>query len=109
MKRVKIMMALLTRQKRWYRLVTGVVFPARRTRAGALRLKLRAERLEPRQMLHGAMLLGAEPIAEAEGEGQPAPDFALLDVNPTSATYNQTVSPRDYRQTISGWYFGKAG
>ena len=102
-------MTLLTRGKRWCRLVTSVVSPARRTRTGAHRSKLRAERLEPRQMLHGGMLPETELIAEAEGEGQPAPDFALLDVNPTSATYNQTVSPRDYRQTVSGWYFGKAG
>jgi hypothetical protein len=47
------------------------------------------------------------PIA-AEGEGEPLPDFALVDVNPTSPTYNQDVSPRDYLQQVSGWYFGHA-
>lgn len=33
-------------------------------------------------------------------------DFSLLDVNPTSSTANQAVSPRDYLQRVSGWYFG---
>ena len=37
-----------------------------------------------------------------------APDFALPDVNPTSATYDQAVSPRDYLQKVSAWYFGHA-
>ncbi len=34
------------------------------------------------------------------------PDFALLDVNPTSTTYDQMVSPRDYLGQVSAWYFG---
>jgi hypothetical protein len=34
-----------------------------------------------------------------------APDFALVDVNPTSLTYNHPVSPRDYLEQVSGWYF----
>ena len=37
-----------------------------------------------------------------------APDFALPDVNATSPTFNQTVSPRDYLQKVSAWYFGHA-
>ena len=36
------------------------------------------------------------------------PDFALVDVNSTSSTYDQSVSPRDYLQQVSGWYFGHA-
>jgi hypothetical protein len=35
-------------------------------------------------------------------------DFALTDVNSTSSTYNQSVSPRDYLEQVSGWYFGYA-
>ena len=35
-------------------------------------------------------------------------DFALVDVNPTSSTSNQPVSPRDYLQQVSAWYFGFA-
>ena len=45
------------------------------------------------------------------GGGPPAgqvPDFALVDVNSTSATYDQAVSPRDYLQKVSAWYFGHA-
>ena len=33
-------------------------------------------------------------------------DFSLLDVNPTSPTFNQNVSPRDYLGQVSAWYFG---
>jgi len=35
-----------------------------------------------------------------------APDFALSDANPNSATNNQPVSPRDYLGQVSAWYFG---
>jgi len=38
----------------------------------------------------------------------PVPDFALEDVNPTSATYGQAVSPRDQLEKVSAWYFGHA-
>ncbi len=47
----------------------------------------------------------------APGGGLPAdavPDFALTDVNPTSATSDQAVSPRDYLHKVSAWYFGHA-
>lgn len=40
--------------------------------------------------------------------GEPAPDFALPDVNPTSGTYQQQVSPRDHLEKVSAWYFGHA-
>ena len=36
------------------------------------------------------------------------PDFSLMDVNPASPTHDQPVSPRDYLQQVSGWYFGHA-
>ena len=36
------------------------------------------------------------------------PDFLLADINPNSSTMGQNVSPRDYLQQISGWYFIKA-
>ena len=35
-------------------------------------------------------------------------DFTLLDVNPTSQTFNTDVSPRDQQGKISAWYFGAA-
>lgn len=36
------------------------------------------------------------------------PDFAAQDVNPTSARFEETVSPRDYEKSVSAWYFGHA-
>ena len=35
-------------------------------------------------------------------------DWSLEDVNATSPTTGQSVSPRDYLQKVSGWYFGHA-
>lgn len=35
-------------------------------------------------------------------------DFSLPDINPASPTLGQNISPRDYLQQISGWYFIKA-
>ena len=36
------------------------------------------------------------------------PDFSLVDVNETSPTHTEKVSPRDYLQKVSGWYFTHA-
>lgn len=47
---------------------------------------------------------GGAPATLAVGDL--VPDFSLLDVNPASPTANQPVSPRDYLQRVSGWYFG---
>jgi hypothetical protein len=60
--------------------------------------KLTTELLERREMMYGIAAL-------AEGEGTVAPDFHLVDVNTTSATYNQQVSPRDFLNKVSAWYF----
>jgi hypothetical protein len=38
--------------------------------------------------------------------GKPVPTFSLVDVNPTSATYDREVSPRDYLKKVTAWYFG---
>ncbi len=35
-------------------------------------------------------------------------DFSRPDVNVSSSTYDQSVSPRDYLQQVSAWYFGHA-
>ena len=43
-----------------------------------------------------------EPGADA------VPDFLLADINPNSSTLGQNISPRDYLQQISGWYFIKS-
>ena len=43
-----------------------------------------------------------------DNTGKIAPDFSLKDVNVNSSTHDQDVSPRDYLQKVSGWYFGSA-
>lgn len=68
------------------------------------RRNLRFEQLDSR-LLFAADLGGA---LQAEGESQPLPDFSLLDVNATSTTANQQVSPRDFVGRVSGYYFGNA-
>ncbi|MFM7200548.1 MAG: hypothetical protein ACKO6N_07140 [Myxococcota bacterium] len=35
-------------------------------------------------------------------------DFSLRDVNPASSRFNDSVSPRDYLDSVSAWYFGHA-
>jgi hypothetical protein len=40
--------------------------------------------------------------------GEHMPDFARMDVNSTSATHGEIVSPHDYQGKVSGWYFGHA-
>ena len=73
--------------------------PARhRRRNGVFQFKL----LEARRVMYGADVLG-------QGEGEPGvqvEEFALTDVNPNSVTFNQPVSPRDFLQQASAWYFG---
>lgn len=53
------------------------------------RSRCQFEQLESRQML-------AQTVA----------DFGLMDVNESSSTYDQPVSPRDFVGEVSGWYFG---
>lgn len=48
-----------------------------------------------------------EPGDDLDPTGQ-VPNFAILDVNPNSATSNQSVSPRNYVSKVSAWYFGHA-
>lgn len=40
--------------------------------------------------------------------GELAPNWALVDVNPESATYEQTRARSDYAGQVSGWYFAHA-
>jgi len=60
-------------------------------------------------ILAAALVLAAgcskdnQPNGPLEGE---APDFSLTDVNPNSATYDSTISPRAYLDKVSAWYFG---
>jgi hypothetical protein len=45
-----------------------------------------------------------EPTGENIGEI--VTDFSLTDVNATSATVSQAISPRVYLEKVSAWYFG---
>jgi hypothetical protein len=50
----------------------------------------------------------AKPAAPNTTAGIPVPDFRIVDVNPNSATYTDTLSPDDFAGKISAWYFGHA-
>ena len=81
-------------------------FAETRSRRIRPRRGLRFEALEARNLLHGGV--GFPAAAEGEGEASPMPDFSLTDVNPNSPTKDQAVSPRDYLEQVSAWYFGHA-
>lgn len=51
---------------------------------------------------------GPVDTGTAEAGPNAVPDFILADINPNSSTMGQNISPRDYLQQISGWYFIKA-
>jgi hypothetical protein len=38
--------------------------------------------------------------------GTPEPDFQLPDSNPNSPRFQATISPRQYQERISAYYFG---
>jgi hypothetical protein len=62
-------------------------------------------------LLAGLLLAGCsddDPVTTGSDAGTLMPDFTLVDVNPTSTTHNEGVSPRDYLQKVSAWYFGHA-
>ena len=54
-------------------------------------------------------LVGTDSIAfDVYDPNDLVADFSLEDVNPTSATYEDFISPRDSLGGISAWYFGNA-
>ena len=64
------------------------------------------EELETRRLLHGDDLTGGgETTDDGNHDGIPA-DFSIMDLNPSSATYQQALSPRDYLDQVSVWLFG---
>ncbi|NQU20423.1 MAG: hypothetical protein HQ567_04005 [Candidatus Nealsonbacteria bacterium] len=65
--------------------------------------RLRLRSLAAPLVAVSVLMVGA-PVATAEMVS----DFALHDVNSTSSTYGQSVSPRDLLQQVSAWYFGHA-
>ena len=63
------------------------------------------ESLEGRRVLDAAGL-AVPDIAEGESLGDQVNQFSLEDLNPTSATMGQQISPADFQGQISAWYFG---
>ena len=51
---------------------------------------------------------GPPGTASVYVEAAPIPYFTLEDRNPTSPRYGRAVSPRDYLEKVSGWYFTHA-
>lgn len=72
-------------------------------------MNLKRTRITGALILAAALMLGCpgENTGDNNGDSTGAlPDFALVDVNPTSARSGQTISPRDYLDQVSAWYFG---
>jgi hypothetical protein len=46
-------------------------------------------------------------LSTGDGLAQTQPDFLLPDVNPGSERAGQKISPRQYQQQITVWYFGR--
>jgi hypothetical protein len=63
------------------------------------------EEFEARYFLHGAPV---DDISVEAGNEIVYPEFSLPDVNETSPTFGQNVSPSDYLGEVSAWYFGHA-
>ncbi len=49
----------------------------------------------------------ADPTGDTGG-AEVVSDFSLTDVNPNSATHDESVSPRTFEGRVSAWYFGHA-
>lgn len=47
-----------------------------------------------------------QPGEPGEPGPEALPDFSAPDVNPNSAHFGEVISPRDYLEQVSAWYFG---
>jgi hypothetical protein len=61
--------------------------------------------LETRALLSADGIAAIVSTAEAENSSVIS-DFSLVDVNVNSATHAQSLSPRDYLNQVSAYYFG---
>lgn len=58
--------------------------------------------------IHALPLSAAAALAAATfAHADPQPSFSLPDVNANSGRTGQMISPRDYREQISVYYFGR--
>ena len=76
----------------------------RRSGCTAIYRLLNSEPLESKFLLTGDAI---HPSGEG-GLNEQVAEFALPDVNPTSETYDQLVSPSNFIGQVSAWYFGHA-
>lgn len=60
------------------------------------------------QLLQLSLFTALILVAAEVHADEPVPDFAIFDVNATSATFEERVSPRDHLGHVSAWYFGHA-
>lgn len=74
---------------------------SQRNRLNARRLRFGIEKLESRRVMAAELDVASDLAAE----GEALPDFRSVDINPASARFNQSVSPRDYLKQVSAWYF----
>ncbi len=58
-------------------------------------------------VLGALVLLAPLSLACDTADGQ-VPEFHLTDLNDESQSFGQVISPRDYLEQISGWYFAHA-
>lgn len=86
----------------WYQSIWQSISAAPKTRQRRRRGVLQFESLDARRVMHGEDLFDF-----GEGEaGSVVEAFSLTDVNTASDTFNQPVSPGDFTQQASAWYFG---
>ena len=60
------------------------------------------EVLEIRALMAGDSTMPLLPQADV---GAQMPDFQLVDDNVLSDRFGESISPREYLQQVSGWYF----
>lgn len=80
-------------------------FASPRAKRQQIRRLSGCETLETRCLLAAEAAFVWSDAAEAEATIA-APDFSLVDVNPNSSRHGEQVSPRDYLQQVSAYYFG---
>ena len=64
--------------------------------------------MSPRHLRSALSVLLLSCAFAARGGADPVPDFALEDVNPSSASFGDSVGPADYRGSVTAWYFGRS-
>lgn len=77
-------------------------FPWRRRRANYR--SGRRTRVGPPESC-AAWVESLEPRVVLATVGEVVPDFQLTDENDNSDRFGETISPRDYLEQVSGWYF----